>query len=253
MVAAICTRYESYDMIKFGGLITAVSPFFLAFSTSIWATVMMVVTLSVGEAFWSPRTYSYTMSIAPEGKEASFSALASAPLFAAKIPVGMLSGYLLSTYVPENGHKDPKTLWLIIGLQTMSSPVGIILLERCIREPIKSEDIRRSESAFNPLNSTFVIRADDDIFDEDNEDEHDIDGGSSHIVDHLFEYEDDFENVNDDKDRSNYNIGQDHNSKVNPFYPGGNSADNVKSSSSSSSSSGESRISERTLEALFEE
>jgi len=39
------------------------------------ATVCMVTTLSVGEAFWSPRTYDYTMSIAPLGKEASFSAL----------------------------------------------------------------------------------------------------------------------------------------------------------------------------------
>lgn len=90
LVSALSTNYANYDMIKFGGYITGISPFFLACSTSIWATICFVVLLSIGEAFWSPRIYSYTMSIAPEGREASFSALASAPLFAAKVPVGLL-------------------------------------------------------------------------------------------------------------------------------------------------------------------
>jgi hypothetical protein len=59
-------------------------------------------------------------STSSQGREASFSALATAPLFAAKIPVGLLSGYLISTYLPEHGqHPDGQTLWLIIGLLTM--------------------------------------------------------------------------------------------------------------------------------------
>jgi hypothetical protein len=55
-----------------------------------------------------------------QGREASFSALAAAPLFAAKVPVGLLSGYLVSTYLPEDGSKpDGQTLWLIVGVLTM--------------------------------------------------------------------------------------------------------------------------------------
>jgi len=62
-----------------------------------------------------------------QGKEATFSALASAPLFAAKIPVGLLSGYLLSVYLPDrtsegqSSYNDAggRTMWLIIGLLTM--------------------------------------------------------------------------------------------------------------------------------------
>lgn len=55
-----------------------------------------------------------------QGREASFSALASAPLFAAQVPVGLLSGYLISTYLSEdNPHPDGQRLWLIIGLVTM--------------------------------------------------------------------------------------------------------------------------------------
>ena len=55
-----------------------------------------------------------------QGREASFSALAAAPLFAAKVPVGLLSGYLVSTYIAEGDeHPDGQTLWLIVGILTM--------------------------------------------------------------------------------------------------------------------------------------
>lgn len=67
LVAGFTSKYAHYDMIKYGGYVTALSPFFLAFSTSIWACVCFVTMLSFGEAIWSPRTYDYTMSISPEG------------------------------------------------------------------------------------------------------------------------------------------------------------------------------------------
>jgi hypothetical protein len=54
-----------------------------------------------------------------QGKEASFAALSAAPLFAAKVPVGLMSGFLVAKYLPEHGHKDGRTLWLIIGLITL--------------------------------------------------------------------------------------------------------------------------------------
>ena len=43
------TQYAHYDMIKYGGYLTAVSPFFLAADTSMAAAVAMIVFLSLGE------------------------------------------------------------------------------------------------------------------------------------------------------------------------------------------------------------
>lgn len=63
---AVTSKWPHFAMIKYGGFVSAASPFFLAMSTSTWAAVMFVVTLSFGEAIWSPRLYDYTMSIAPE-------------------------------------------------------------------------------------------------------------------------------------------------------------------------------------------
>lgn len=69
-----------------------------------------------------------------QGREASFSALASAPLFAAKIPVGIMSGLLLQAYVPEPDDDDERCnesraqiMWLIIALVTMYVEVKISL------------------------------------------------------------------------------------------------------------------------------
>lgn len=66
LVAMLTSTYDHFDMIKWGGYLTAASPFFPAFSTTIWAIVAMNVLLSLGEAIWSPRLYDYVMTIAPE-------------------------------------------------------------------------------------------------------------------------------------------------------------------------------------------
>jgi hypothetical protein len=96
VVAGLTKDYDHFDMIKWGGYLSALSPFFPALSTSIWASCLMNILLSLGEAIWSPRLYQYTMNIAPEGKEASFSALASAPLFAGESIGSSVSSKLLS-------------------------------------------------------------------------------------------------------------------------------------------------------------
>lgn len=96
LVAGLTKDYDHFDMIKWGGYLSAISPFFPAISTSIWASCMMNILLSLGEAIWSPRLYQYTMNIAPEGREASFSALASAPLFAGRC---YALGYFYSIYL----------------------------------------------------------------------------------------------------------------------------------------------------------
>ena len=53
-----------------------------------WATVLFVIQLSIGESIWSPRWYDYSMSVAPEGREGVFTAMASAPLFLGKFVTG---------------------------------------------------------------------------------------------------------------------------------------------------------------------
>jgi proton-dependent oligopeptide transporter, POT family len=66
LVAMLTSGANHFDMIKWGGYLTAASPFFPAIATALWAVVAMNVLLSLGEAIWSPRLYDYVMTIAPE-------------------------------------------------------------------------------------------------------------------------------------------------------------------------------------------
>jgi proton-dependent oligopeptide transporter, POT family len=123
LVTAATSNVDPLLMIHHGSYISTASVFFLVVSTSIWSSIAFVIVLSIGEAVWSPRLYDYTMSVSKEGREGTYGALASAPLFLAKLPVGFMSGYLLKKYCPEQGDRDSKTMWLVIGLTTAISPI----------------------------------------------------------------------------------------------------------------------------------
>ena len=132
IITAATTVVDPLVMIHWGAYVSALSVFFLAFSTSVHACVFFVIKLSIGEAIWSPRLYDYTMSIAQEGREGTYMALSLAPLFLAKLPVGFMSGFLLERYCPEHLEevevRHSKTMWLVIGLSTIVSPILITLL-----------------------------------------------------------------------------------------------------------------------------
>ena len=123
IMTAATSHMEPLVMIHIGSYISAASVFFLSISTSIPACILFVVVLSIGEATWSPRLYDYTMSVCQEGREGTYMALSSAPLFLAKLPVGFMSGYLLQEFCPSEGERRSKLMWLIIGVTTASSPI----------------------------------------------------------------------------------------------------------------------------------
>jgi len=145
IVTAATTEVPPLNMIHFGAYISAISVFFLVASTSIGACIMFVTVLSIGEAIWSPRLYDYTMSVCREGREGTYMALSSAPLFLAKLPVGFLSGYLLERYCPEEGERHSQTMWLIIGLMTATSPVLLTVLWGYVSKKDEEEDQRYTE------------------------------------------------------------------------------------------------------------
>lgn len=93
---------------------------------------LFVLFLSIGEALWNPRLYEYTAAIAPKGQEASYMSLSFLPYFVAKFFVGMFSGMLLARYCPKTGVRHSETMWLIIAVMTLITPVGLLLFGRFI-------------------------------------------------------------------------------------------------------------------------
>lgn len=161
IVGALTQRFSAYRMVILGGAISAVSVYFMALPPAWFAattqgplgqwlghsylgltgvvnpyyvmTAVFVIFLSIGEAFYSPRVYEYAASIAPKGKEASYSSLSYVPFLMAKMLTGVLSGPLLSAFCPAAGVRRPAIMWLVIGATATVAPLGLIVLGRVIR------------------------------------------------------------------------------------------------------------------------
>jgi len=163
IVSAVTAHIDPLVMIHVGSYISAASVFFLAVSTTIWSSCIFMVLLSIGEAIWSPRLNDYTVSVSEEGREGTYMALSSAPLFLAKLPVGILSGVLLQKYCPETleegEERHSRIMWLIIGMLTATSP---ILLTCCwgyvskkdpqdeFKEGVSYMELRKTATAESP-------------------------------------------------------------------------------------------------------
>lgn len=131
---ALTRNFKPFQVLLVGAAISSLSPFVLVFGSSMAHQLGMIAVLTIGEALWSPRLYEYNVSIAPRGREATYVSLASLPYFLAKFLVGPTSGYLLATYCPAEGPRNPAMLWGLIGLSTIIGPIGIWLLRGWIQK-----------------------------------------------------------------------------------------------------------------------
>jgi len=165
IVSAFTSEVSPYKMIHYGAYITALSVLPLCFMTWIGSAVMFVSILSLGEALWSPRFYDLTVSMAPEGREGTFAAMGSAPIFLAKLPVGILSGWLLQEYCPKQGPRDSEMMWWIIFLITIPAPFLLTLFRSCLGEAGQEDDHKgmkvTSSDSENPDDSEDSTVADD--------------------------------------------------------------------------------------------
>jgi MFS family permease len=132
LATIVTRRMPALNVIVIGALVTAASPFILCVGSSFRFQVAMVVTMTLGEALWSPRTYEYNVAIAPRGQESTYVGLASFPYFLAKLVAARMSGRLLEQFCPAVGERHPAILWAIIGVATVVGPLGILLLRKVI-------------------------------------------------------------------------------------------------------------------------
>ena len=95
LVTACAAHVPALRMITAGAAVSSLALLWLVASVSIWAVVLFMVTLAVGEAMWSPRLFEYSAIVSPAGASCTWSALGAMPMFLAKLPTGLLSGALL--------------------------------------------------------------------------------------------------------------------------------------------------------------
>ncbi len=142
--SAALRRYDMYSVMTVGALISSLSVFVMAAEASVLATAMFAVLLSIGESMYSPLIASYTMALAPEGKEGSYTALSSAPLFSTKIFVGWISGALLAGYCAEGG-ESCRLVWVWVGAIALLTPASLLAARRFINNSAAQIALSRNE------------------------------------------------------------------------------------------------------------
>ena len=139
IASAVFATTDPFDCIVYGSFVAAGSALWLALGSTVPLAVLFVLTLSVGEAVYSPKVYEYSMLVAPRGQEALFTNLASVPMFVAKLFAGSVSGVLLNNFCPDEPPRRCDVMWLIIGAMSLSSPILMLLVRRVIH----TDEVRR--------------------------------------------------------------------------------------------------------------
>ncbi|CAK9046304.1 MFS domain-containing protein [Durusdinium trenchii] len=68
-----------------------------------------------------------------EGKEGMYLAITMAPMYLAALPVGIISGWCLATFCPQNvpaEERRSQLMWLIIGVTGFISPVALWIFQK---------------------------------------------------------------------------------------------------------------------------
>ena len=126
---------ESLPMVLLGVSVASLSPIVVViFPNFIWAFCLFLIMFGLSESIWSPRYYSLSVEWATESQEGVFAAFAFAPTFLAQLPVGALSGFLLSTYCPNENYCNGTPLWGIVFGMALLSPVMMLVWWRWLNK-----------------------------------------------------------------------------------------------------------------------
>lgn len=130
-VQALLARFDTLKVIIGGTVLCSAGASLFMVEHPVAAYVAVVV-FTLGEIVWSPRFTDYVYQLAPLGQEGAFGSVATMPLFLAKIPVGLMSGYLLETYCPAFGTCQGVPLWGSIAAFSATAPLILALAYRWV-------------------------------------------------------------------------------------------------------------------------
>jgi proton-dependent oligopeptide transporter, POT family len=105
-------RIPTFGAVILGTVITSLSWLVLAFRPTVWAAVLSLFVLALGEIIQSPRYYEYISRLAPPGQQGTYMGFAFLPIGIGSILGGALGGRLLHHF-GEVRHQ-PAMIWITI-------------------------------------------------------------------------------------------------------------------------------------------
>ncbi len=142
LVAGLTSRVSVYSMMIYGTIVMALPTFLLTIGPNMYLFLLYVLTMTIGEAMWSPRFLQWIAEVAPKGMTGLYMGVGQFPWFLTKVITGFYSGWFLMKYVPLNtspSEMHSGMMWFIYGLIAIVTPIGLILAKKWMLKGFKTK------------------------------------------------------------------------------------------------------------------
>jgi len=110
-VGRLTARLSAPMAISLGVFIASISMFLMGALPSLAGACGSFFVFALAEMILAPRFYEYICSFAPKGREGMYMGIAIVPAGVGGLVGGILSGHLISKWLPEQGPRNPLAVW----------------------------------------------------------------------------------------------------------------------------------------------
>jgi POT family proton-dependent oligopeptide transporter len=129
-------RIPAFQAVILGTVITSVSWLILAFRPTIWAAVLALFVLALGEIIQQPRYYEYISRLAPPGQQGTYMGFAFLPIGLGSLIGGWFGGTLVHHF-GEVVHQ-PERIWWCVTAVGAATTILLWVYDRAFRTPSAS-------------------------------------------------------------------------------------------------------------------
>jgi POT family proton-dependent oligopeptide transporter len=115
LVTYLTRKIPAFHAITIGTLISALSWLIVAFHPAVWAVILTLFVVAVGEIVLSPRYYEYISRLAPPGQQGTYMGFAFLPIGIGSLVGGWLGGRLMHHYGEVVQH-PARVWWALTGI-----------------------------------------------------------------------------------------------------------------------------------------
>ena len=119
LMTYVTQKIPAFRAITIGTLISALGWLIVAFHPAVWAVVLSIFVVALGEIVLSPRYYEYISRLAPPGQQGTYMGFAFLPIGIGSLVGGWLGGRLMHHY-GEVAQRPAQVWWAVtaIGIGT---------------------------------------------------------------------------------------------------------------------------------------
>jgi proton-dependent oligopeptide transporter, POT family len=131
LVNFLTRKIRPFQAVILGTVVTSLSWLILAFRPTIWAAVLSLFVLALGELIQQPRYYEYISRLAPPGQQGTYMGFAFLPIGIGSLVGGPFGGFLVHHF-GEVQHRPERVWWVITGVGIATTLV-LWIYDRVVR------------------------------------------------------------------------------------------------------------------------